>query len=161
MDSSKISSSKSFNSASDQSCSTISTPPPSFVPPYSTAHASHQSHTSPTLSNGTTSITCMSSTSSLTNSNYKSRDELLANQNAPLIFERDVQSKSLEDLVHALHESNNGRNKGNHLAIENRPEFHSFLTDVVLDEPLSSNDRLKPFTVDTVAVKKMKAIKLI
>ena len=49
---------------------------------------------------------------SMTNSNYKSRDELLNNQNAPLIFERDVQSNSLEDLVHALHESNHGRNKG-------------------------------------------------
>ena len=109
MDSSKISSSKSFNSTSDQSCSTISTPPPSFVPPHSSTHASH---TSPTLSNGTTSITCMSM-NSMTNSNYKSRDELLTNQNAPLIFERDVQSNSLEDLVHALHESNHGRNKGN------------------------------------------------
>ena len=109
MDSSKISSSKSFNSTSDQSCSTISTPPPSFVPPHSSTHASH---TSPTLSNGTTSITCMSM-NSMTNSNYKSRDELLINQNVPLIFERDVQSNSLEDLVHALHESNHGRNKGN------------------------------------------------
>ena len=58
----------------------------------------------------------------MTNSNYKSRDELLTNQNAPLIFERDVQSNSLEDLVHALHESNHGRNKGNPLDIENWPK---------------------------------------
>merc|ERR1712131_77076 len=121
MDSSKISSSKSFNS--DQSCSTISTPPPAFVPPYSSAHTSLPTHPSPTLSNGTTSISCMSITSSTTNSNYKSRDELLANQNAPLIFERDVQSNSLEDLVHALHESNNGRNK------ENQPKKVKTKTD--------------------------------
>jgi len=137
MDSSKISSSKSFNSTSDQSCSTISTPPPSFVPPHSSTHASH---TSPTLSNGTTSITCMSM-NSITNSNYKSRDELLTNQNAPLIFERDVQSNSLEDLVHALHESNHGRNK------ENQPKKVKTKTDEMDAEERTkkTNDLIEKF----------------
>ena len=70
---------------------------------------------------------------SMTNSNYKSRDELLTNQNAPLIFERDVQSNSLEDLVHALHESNHGRNKGNPSTskIDQKSEWLKFNNHVI------------------------------
>lgn len=140
MDSSKISSSKSFNSTSDQSCSTFSTPPPSFVPPHSTAHTFNES--SPTLqSNGTKSIKCMSINSSMTNSNYKSRDELLTNQNAPIIFERDVQSNSLEDLVHALHESNQSRNK------ENEPKKVKTKTDEMdaKERAKKANDIIEKF----------------